>query len=208
MADLSHACHSRSRTPCFQYPALIFHLFLFLLSLRQLLHHNIWKPNAPRVPRVAPRRSSRRSGGEVAPPGASAGTISFSSRALFILQTSPSINRINSQVLGHIWSGTSYLLPERTCGASSLLRQTSGVSCSSMGSFFFFFSDRPGAAVVPPPRRGAPVQTVIAINPQFEVGFAFADVPGLGRVPAGRGGGGQTIYLQANLHGWDIRCLV
>lgn len=58
-----------------------------------------------------------------------------------------------------------------------------------MGSFFFFFSDRPGAAVVPPPRRGAPVQTVIAINPQFEVGFAFADVPGLGRVPAGRGGG-------------------
>lgn len=144
--------------------------------------------------------------GEVAPPGASAGTISFSSRALFILRTSPSINRINSEVLGHIWSGRSYLLPERTCGASSLLQQTSGVSCSSMGSFFSFFFDRPGAAVVPPPRRGAPVQTVIAINPQFEVGFEFANVRVWHACP--QGWGGQTIYLQANLHGRDICCLV
>lgn len=85
-----------------------------------------------------------------------------------ILQASPSISRINSAILG-----VEHLIFSPRGAAEHPASYIRG-NCLWFLSVLFFFFHRPGAAVVLPLRRGAPVQTVMAIKPQLEVGRALA----------------------------------
>lgn len=68
--------------------------------------------------------------------------VQFSTLAVFIppritpfLRLAVNVNGLNPKCFGHIWSGTSYLLCERTCWASGVLQlgaaaELSGAACS------------------------------------------------------------------------------
>lgn len=163
MGGLSSKCHSRSRTPkSFLFQVLIFnHLLLQITADQcqigiflnkhlcgeiQVVITQIWFDNCSgtsflNLSQTFLKASRKNS--------AASGNHNLVSTWMFILREGLVINSPNPESLGHIWSGTSYLLREWICWGSNTpqwqnaARQLTvghgGYSSSSLSSVLFCF---------------------------------------------------------------------